>query len=179
MATFTFKRGPIVSNETWTVYPSHIEGPGKHMKFREMTHAHFAYTPQARLTISQLVLCAGEQTIKLQCNSKRGSDSHQAFAGLIEAVLVNLKHENPTLTFTPPPSNQIAMRIGQFSGLIPALFGLNFIFQGIKDGSGFGIGMGVFFILMGWFMAWAFSPGTAEPKSIEETMQHVMRAYRL
>ncbi|MGD1864741.1 MAG: hypothetical protein ACFB0D_09310 [Phormidesmis sp.] len=179
METFTFKRGPIVSNETWTVYPSRIEGADKHMDFKAMTHAHFAYLPQARLTISQLVLCSGEETLKLQCNAQRGSESHRAFAGLIEAVLVNLKHENPSLTFTPPPSNQIAMRVGQVSGLIPALFGLNFIFQGIKDSSGFAIGMGVFFILMGWFMAWSFSPGTATPQSIEETMQYVVRVYRL
>lgn len=161
------------------VYPSHIEGPSTRMNFREMTGAHFAYTPQSRLTISQLVLHSQDNTIKLQCNAKRGTDSHTAFAGLIEAVLINLKHENPTLQFTPPPGNRIAMRAGQLSGLIPALFGLNLIFQGIKDGSGFGIGMGIFLMLMGVFMAWACSPGTSEPQSIEATMQHVMRVYRL
>ncbi len=178
METYSFKRGPVRQTETWTVYPSRIEGSGKRVSFRDVKQAHFAYMP-ARVTVAQLILKSETETIKLQCNSRRGTESHQAFAGLVEAVLVNLRYDNPDLKFTPPPGNQLAMRIGQVSGLIPAGFGLNFIYMGVRDGSGFGIGMGVFFILLGAFMAFMFSPGNPTPKTIEETMQHVRHVYTL
>ena len=180
MPNFTFKRGRIRKDESWVITDRQMTGPnGQQINFRDVSIAHFAYTTNHRLAIAQLILKSGTKVIKLQCNAHPNSDSHNVFRDLIWAVLLRLNVEATNVLFLPPTANQIAMRMGQLSALIPLGFALFILRESLQNNSSFGLGMGLFLGGLGAFIIWSFNPGSSEPKTVAETMVHFKTAYRL
>ncbi len=180
---FAFKRGPVRDLEVWQVHPKHLQGPkGQQIAFKQVTEAHFAYTPRTSLSISQLILKSDDTKIALQCNAKHNSDSFRAFAGLAHAILSALARNNPNVMFTPPPANTLGMRVGQSLGVIGLVYGVYFmLIKGLiqQQHTALGIGLGALFTIMSLFWIWALNPGRPDPKSVKQTLAQISAVYEL
>lgn len=182
MATFTFKQGPAMPDQTWHCEEGRLAGPsGDSIDFRHVTSGHFIYVPN-RISVAQFGLTAGQESISLQCNARAGSESHVAFASLVVTSLTELRQHSPGATFTPPPKENIVRRVAQGIGVLFLAYGVYFAtVNGLlaDEARGLGLAFGAGMIALAAFWIWAAAPVSVEPKSIDETLAWVGRAYGL
>lgn len=180
MAEFTFKRGPVMPEQTWRCADGTVSGPnGESISLRDVSEGHFLYTP-GTTGIAQFGLVSAADSIDLQCNARSGSESHVAFASLVSTVLLELDVHNPNVTFTPPPKENTIRRVGQLVGVLGLIYGIYFVVvNGLlaEESAGLGIGLGLGIIAMSAFWIWSTAPISTEPASLADTKQWVSRAY--
>ena len=179
MSSYTFKKGPVMPEQTWTVDGGSLSGPNESINLRDVTSGHFLYTP-GKIGIAQFGVASAGGSINLQCNARASSDSHRAFAELIMAVLGELKQLNPGVTFSPPPNENRIRRVGQFIGVLGVVYGIYFfVANGLlaDEAAGLGFGLGGGIIALSVFWIWATAPISTKPTTLDETMAWVGRAY--
>lgn len=162
---FSYKKALLASVETWTLADGQLTTPkGTQLNLQAVTEARFSDMMAKRRWLSEFRLKSDETTVLITCNDKRNGEQRQRFFLLVLEVLKALHTHNPTLKI-----QQGLGRIANYAfacvGLIPIGGGLSILFDMLKSGemSGFGIGMGLFLMLLGAFLIWCASPWEAAP----------------
>ncbi len=152
----TFKPAPLRSAQTWLVSGNVLRGPdGKRIDLSRLTEGHCTDLPSRRLWIAEFKLSTESETLVIRCNDvKMGSQRHSYYALVFEIVEL-LKLYNPDLKIRRGTSTLFNVMFAAI-GLIPLGFGLSFLLG--ARGDGFGIGLGVFFLLLSAFIVWCASP---------------------
>ena len=162
---FSYKRALLTRVETWKLANGILTTPkGQQLDLRTVTGAQFSDMRVKRRWLSELQLKTPDTKIAINCNDTRNGGQRHQFFLLIFEVLRSLQKHNPQLKIQHG-LGRITNYVYASAGLIPVGFGLSFLFEALQYSSGrsFGIGMGLFFLLLGAFWIWSASPWKAAP----------------
>lgn len=186
MVEYAFSRGPVRSEETWSVDEAGITtDQGRTIAWSQITEAAFSDMPgNRRIQVAELTLVAGEERIKVNCNAGRKSPSRVAFLRMCHDVARQLNRARPDIRFVPAKGFSIATWAFAAIGLGMVIFGLYYVVLGLSDwggrGSGFALGMGIGAALLGLFVAWSASPWKKiPPKTPAEAAEWIERVMAL
>ena len=155
----SFKPAPLRKPQTWTLSGNVLTTPqGKRLDLTEVTDGHFSDLPVKRYWVAEFKLVSAGETVVITCNDTRSGGSRENYFLLIFELLDSLRLHNSTLTLRRG-TGRLFNILFACVGIMPLGFGVSFIIRSFIDGAGaFGIGLGIFFMLLGAFVIWSASP---------------------
>lgn len=164
----SFKPAPLRSAQSWSLNGNMLTTPaGKTIDLSTVTEGQFSDLAVKRMWVSTLKLVTASDQVVVSCNDTRTGVQRQYYFALILEIVEALQVHNPTLQIQQGPGRAANIAFACV-GLIPLGFGLKFIIDALNDGGdslGFGIGLGLFFLLIAAVVIWGASPWKA-PTSV-------------
>lgn len=122
-------------------------------------------------------LSTASDTVSIKCNDvKTGIQRHNYYT-LVFGIVESLQLHNPNVKIRRGTGRLFNVMFAGI-GLIPFGFGLNFVIRALQnDNDGFGIGLGVFFLLLAAFIVWCASPWQKPPLSTPAELQKWLRSW--